>query len=495
MRGARSMGLGNSGVGSQMGLDSALWNPAGVYAPSFQGISLSYGHPVVSDQDPEKHLGSFGLLESPSDRRWGWGLYGVHTSTEGFRSQREIGISFGRPLWETENGERLSVGASFGYVTDELTSGLQNQEKDGVTVGAGLQWILSSDFSMGFIGRDLNKPRVSADSPERRMATYGLGLNYQFVKQTRLSFDWINTESEERADVRGGLERSFWNQKAFIRVGSNRDAATGGLGLALGNLSLDYAYVYPYRKNQDDRIHTIGLAYRWVPPTLKSVEEDEGADVEVTDGTRRSVRPNRFLEHVEGLRRRSELSVGPLDVLQIRVKDHPELETNAEVDSWGFVQLPFIKDLKVDGLKTDQIEKRLTNIYQGFVLNPQVTVDISSHVSRAVYVFGEVHRPGKYPMGSNKVTVRDALVVAGLPTERAAHWRTFVIRQTNTGPIYYRVHAKKLLYRAKLDNNVILQSGDVVYVPMGILDRIVTFIGRLISPIFGSVDSVVTGGY
>lgn len=494
VRGARPFGLSNTGVGAPVEFDAPLLNPAGVYYGDLQGLTMAYGHPVVGDSDPERDLASFGFVDSLARRSWGWGLYGLYSSSASIQNQKEIGVAFARPLWETENGEQLNFGLNLGYVSNEVAVAGVDQQKKAVSVGAGLLWILSPDFSLGLVGRDLNHPHDAVNSSHRRRATYGAGTNWRFMEKTRLSLDWLGTEAQSRTDLRAGLERSLFSEKIFVRVGSNRDAVTGGCGLRLGSLSLDYGYAYPYLKKQNDRQHVVSLAYRWSAPEPKPIEASS-SDSENSPATiKASSRVNRFLEKVEGLRRRSELSVGPLDIIRVRVKDHPELETISRVDSWGFVELPFVKELKVDGLKIDEIEKRLSAIYQGFVLSPQVSVMISSHSSRVVYVFGQVQNPGKISLGDSKVTLRDVLVEAGLPTVRSASWRTFVIRQTETGPIYYRVNAARVLYRGILDNNVVLQSGDVVYVPMGILDSLVTFIGRLVSPLTGAASTAVRGG-
>jgi hypothetical protein len=94
------------------------------------------------------------------------------------------------------------------------------------------------------------------------------------------------------------------------------------------------------------------------------------------------------------------------------------------------------------------------------------------------------------------MSLRDIVVAAGMPDQGAALWRTWVVRQGDPGqqPTMRHVDLYKILYRGKLDDNVDLQSGDIVYVPYTILDSFVNFLGRIASPITGTARRLVGAG-
>ena len=89
------------------------------------------------------------------------------------------------------------------------------------------------------------------------------------------------------------------------------------------------------------------------------------------------------------------------------------------------------------------------------------------------------------------MTLRDAVVDAGLATQRAANWRAFVIRQTDDGPSTKHVNIHKIINRGHLDHNIFLESGDIVYVPLTLLDKLVLFVGRITGPLVGLADRII----
>jgi polysaccharide export outer membrane protein len=157
------------------------------------------------------------------------------------------------------------------------------------------------------------------------------------------------------------------------------------------------------------------------------------------------------------------------------------------------VKLPFIGHMKVEGMTTSDVEAKLALIYSNFIENPQVDVEVSAWNSRFIYVLGAVRQPGKYNLRDRIPTLRDALNIAGLPTDRAALWRVFVVRRDpQTGKVrYIPINAYRILYRGKLEHDITIEPGDTVYVPMGLLDQLATFVGRIISPIAGAATNTV----
>lgn len=227
-------------------------------------------------------------------------------------------------------------------------------------------------------------------------------------------------------------------------------------------------------------------------PPVDTVIRDEEPQDSAPAPTRRTPR---FARRVSALVLKSSLQLAPEDVLEIKVKDQPELSETVKVDPWGFIKVPYIRGLQVNGLTEDNVEELLTQKYAEFFKQPpEVEVSVTEYNSQVVYVLGAVTTPGKYPLIKGRpMTLRDVIVAAGLPTPRAALWRVWVVRQGEDGPLYTHVNFGKVLYRGKLRDNLELQNGDVVYLPMGILDNIVVFIGRILSPITGVTRAAVTG--
>src|SRR6185437_1847429 len=102
--------------------------------------------------------------------------------------------------------------------------------------------------------------------------------------------------------------------------------------------------------------------------------------------------------------------VGPGDVLQIVVWDHPELaaalgqpttSTRAAdaipgflVDEHGDVQFPYAGTLHVAGKDSATIQKELYNRLSKVYQKPEVTVRVASFRNAQVYLDGELRTPG-----------------------------------------------------------------------------------------------------
>lgn len=80
------------------------------------------------------------------------------------------------------------------------------------------------------------------------------------------------------------------------------------------------------------------------------------------------------------------------------------------------------------------------------------------------FVMGQVMRPMMYDLKDN-TTVLAALNLAGGPTERAAMSATMIIRGDPANPEKVKCDLAKMFEKADLSQNIVLQPGDVVYVP------------------------------
>jgi polysaccharide export outer membrane protein len=108
----------------------------------------------------------------------------------------------------------------------------------------------------------------------------------------------------------------------------------------------------------------------------------------------------------------SEDSVGPGDLLDVRVFNQDQLSGTARVSSDGTVDLPFVGSISVAGERPEEIEKKLVTRYSTILKSPLVSVRVLEVNSRHVSVTGMVPRPGTYGY-SGTITVMDALAMAG----------------------------------------------------------------------------------
>ncbi len=218
----------------------------------------------------------------------------------------------------------------------------------------------------------------------------------------------------------------------------------------------------------------VGLVQEQSKPATPQVQNDVVANVE-------GVQPFQEIEIVgEGMR----YTIGPGDILQIMVRNQQDFTGRFVVNENGFIQYNWVGDVKAAGLTKEELKVVLKDELKKFIRFPEVSVIILEYNSKFVYVLGDVARPGKYPMKGDQLTLRDAVLMAGLPTNVAAMKRTKVIRETEEGPQSINVDLKDILIKGKLENNYDLVPGDIIVIPTSKYHMITNVANKVISPLF-----------
>jgi polysaccharide biosynthesis/export protein len=157
--------------------------------------------------------------------------------------------------------------------------------------------------------------------------------------------------------------------------------------------------------------------------------------------------------------------IGPLDTILITVVDEPELSGRFPVDSDGMFSYPYLNRVKAAGLTPAEVQAMLVSQLQaGYLRNPQVRVEVDKFGSQSVMVVGEVRQAGKIPMTGPKMTLLEALVLAGSPTAQAS--TEIIVRHR---PINGKDAEEVRVNRRDLElgkSDVILRDGDIINVPM-----------------------------
>lgn len=165
-------------------------------------------------------------------------------------------------------------------------------------------------------------------------------------------------------------------------------------------------------------------------------------------------------------------TVGPQDILTFTVWDHPELTIPAGefrsadiqghlVNSDGKIFFPYIGVVHVGGETLAEIRKQITDRLAKYIKNPQLDVRVASFRSKKVYVSGEVTTPGVVPITDMPLTLVEAVNLAGGQTPEAALQRVQVVRDGES----HTFNVRALLERGDMSQNLLLQDGDVVFVP------------------------------
>ncbi|WP_254528760.1 MULTISPECIES: polysaccharide biosynthesis/export family protein [unclassified Sphingobacterium] len=129
------------------------------------------------------------------------------------------------------------------------------------------------------------------------------------------------------------------------------------------------------------------------------------------------------------------------------------------VDVNGEIDFPKLGKIKLAGRTRTEAIEYIRKEVERFIINPGVSVDIRNF---KVTVLGEVKSPGSYPIKNDRITILEALGMAGDLTINGVRKNVLVIREQNGQKSEYRVDLTK---REALNSPVYyLAQNDVVYV-------------------------------
>lgn len=159
-----------------------------------------------------------------------------------------------------------------------------------------------------------------------------------------------------------------------------------------------------------------------------------------------------------------EYRIGPEDVLHISVWKEEDLDRKVLVRPDGGVSFPLAGDIQVSGRTPLEVQDEIRSRLQRYVPDAEVTVSVDKISGYTVFVLGEVESPGQFTLG-RYVDVVQALTLAGGFTPYASNRNIQVLRRQDGREVTYEFDFRDVSRGRSLEQNIILQSGDVVLVP------------------------------
>jgi polysaccharide export outer membrane protein len=102
------------------------------------------------------------------------------------------------------------------------------------------------------------------------------------------------------------------------------------------------------------------------------------------------------------------------------------------VDAQGIIEIPFVGRVSVGGKTLLEIKAELDSIFKNYVTDAAILVRL---VNNYVSVIGEVRLPGRYLLTKDRITVFEALALAGDMSEYSNRQKVQLIRPSPYGPI------------------------------------------------------------
>lgn len=181
----------------------------------------------------------------------------------------------------------------------------------------------------------------------------------------------------------------------------------------------------------------------------------------------------------------------PPDEIEIRCSAVPEIHMQRQViRPDGKISFEAMGEIEVAGKTPKEVggilQQKVASLYNTKNLPGENPVDVRIVVyrSKVYYVLGQVLRPG-----TKLYTGRDSVLTAlaeAQPNTMAWEQRVQVVRPSadeNVKAKIFEVNFDKMTVRGNTSKDVLLQEGDIVYVPPTILAAIAMVIEEAISPI------------
>lgn len=132
------------------------------------------------------------------------------------------------------------------------------------------------------------------------------------------------------------------------------------------------------------------------------------------------------------------------------------------VDAGGNIEMPLIGTVKVRDLTTEQAKDSIKSKLDKYLSNPTVNLRIRNF---KVTVLGEVKTPGVYTIPNEKITLVEAIGLAGDLTIFGKRVDVLVIREKDGERKFYKVDLRsKEIFESDI---YYLHSNDIVYVEPG----------------------------
>lgn len=179
------------------------------------------------------------------------------------------------------------------------------------------------------------------------------------------------------------------------------------------------------------------------------------------------------------------------DVLKVEFYYNEKLSRQVVIRPDGKITLPLKGEVTAAGLTPNELKDKITSLFADMLKQPEVTVSVESfNKNNFVYILGEVHKPDYYAIES-PTTVTQLLARAGVLTSTANLDTVLVLSRSKDGkPVGRLVNVNKILKEANLNDDLLLNRFDVVYVSQTRISKVNQFVDQYINRLIPSLFRV-----
>jgi len=156
------------------------------------------------------------------------------------------------------------------------------------------------------------------------------------------------------------------------------------------------------------------------------------------------------------------------------------------IDKEGNIDFPVLGKIHLEGLSPEECKRKIADLLQEYLVDPVVMVRM---LNFQVTVSGEVNQPGTYSVLNERITLSNALAMAGGMTDYANRSNVLVLREDNGFLSLNRVNMQKKEFYTS--DYYFLKQNDVIYIePLKSKVGAVTDRSNRIFPIISALGTI-----
>lgn len=156
--------------------------------------------------------------------------------------------------------------------------------------------------------------------------------------------------------------------------------------------------------------------------------------------------------------------IGCGDVLWISVWQNDKLDREIVVLPDGRISFPLVGMVTAADKTVPELKAELLPLFKRYINDPVITVSVRATNSMFIYVLGKVNNPGRHALAS-PLDVMQALATAGGLNAFADESDIRILRRGPGGTRIIRFSYRDVIKGRHLEQNIMLDRGDVVVVP------------------------------
>ncbi|MGO9087466.1 MAG: polysaccharide biosynthesis/export family protein [Terriglobales bacterium] len=165
------------------------------------------------------------------------------------------------------------------------------------------------------------------------------------------------------------------------------------------------------------------------------------------------------------------------DIFDLSFELSPEFnQQTISVQPDGFVTLRGIGEVHVAGQTVPELTATLRTAYSKILNDPLISVTLKDFEKPYFIADGQVGRPGKYELRGD-TTLTEAIAMAGGFQDSARHSQVLLFRRVSDDWVSAKIiNVKKMHASGNLQEDPLLHSGDMLFVPKNTFSKIRPFI-------------------